>query len=262
MRKIGIILAIFCFANVSAQNLIGESWKINVLIGIEEEGEEQYILSEMPTGRSSGYLVSFGKDKTFRSCYYAPCGNDCFTCTSGRYIKLNDDYIHLFVYQIEQWGECKMDEKVYRDLGKYYIYRPSPKLIYLIKSSGNLAEDRQIAEDTRLLVYFYFQEITDGKIKLRSSYARDISLSWRQCAQKYAKDVLRLADSEVRIIQTQASNNNMHVCLVKDKRTKKYYHVIGYVACWDKSGEAKKYLFHLTETEIQKLTHEYNQRKK
>lgn len=54
----------------------------------------------------------------------------------------------------------------------------------------------------------------------------------------------------------------MHVCLVKDKRTKEYYYVIGYVACWDKSGETKKYLFHITETEIQKLTHEYNQRKK
>ena len=88
MRKIGIILAIFCFANVSAQNLIGESWKINVLIGIEEEGEEQYILSEMPPGSSSGYLVSFGKDKTFRSCYYALCGNDCFYVHFGQIYKV------------------------------------------------------------------------------------------------------------------------------------------------------------------------------
>ena len=66
MRKIGIILAIFCFANVSAQNLIGESWKINVLIGIEKEGEEQYILNEMPTDRSSDYLVSSPRVRTSR----------------------------------------------------------------------------------------------------------------------------------------------------------------------------------------------------
>lgn len=133
---------IFSFGAMS-QDLIGE-WKIDHLM--LDSIRNEYTLTPVKTGNGMRYDYGnhfrLSEDGTFRSWYTAPCGNDCFTTSSGKYI-LDRNHIQFSIDTITKHGECRMEEihSYPINLGSFFIHRDDEK-IRLFKSNGDLEEDQ------------------------------------------------------------------------------------------------------------------------
>lgn len=135
------ISGIFSFGATS-QDIIGE-WKIDYLL--LDSTRNEYVLSPVDTSDQRynyGNHVRLLTDNSFQSWYTAPCGNDCFTSSTGRYVFIDPDHIQFFVDTITKHGECEMEEHPNYpiNLGLFYMRRDSAR-IGLYKSNGDVYQD-------------------------------------------------------------------------------------------------------------------------
>jgi hypothetical protein len=136
-----LFLSIFFSVFSNAQTNIYGTWNINKIIGVGDYKEYALVAEKQ---FSCGNNVKLNLDGTFESRYSAPCGNDCFTSSSGRFIMIDDAHIRFIVADIHFSGWCgeqlKSESDLNRDLGIFYIYKDS-KSIRLIESNGILEDD-------------------------------------------------------------------------------------------------------------------------
>jgi hypothetical protein len=117
-------------------------WGINELI-VEESTKEYNLFPQISERLNYGNNIIFKADQTFVSSYSAPCGNDCFTTSTGKYKIIDDNYICFFLDEITRHGECSGVTKPNKDFGLYYFYKTENGLFNLIKSSGNVEQDKK-----------------------------------------------------------------------------------------------------------------------
>lgn len=115
-------------------------WQINELI-LSAKTKEYFLHTQNPDGYSYGNNISINADQTFVSSYSAPCGNDCFTTTKGRYKIIDKNYICFYLETITRSGECSGNSQPNEDLGLYYYYKKD-NVFQLLKSSRNLEQDQ------------------------------------------------------------------------------------------------------------------------
>ena len=121
MKKSIVLLALIFFSfHLHAQSIIG-NWRINTLL-INAETEEYILSSTGPEGWNYGNNLELKADGTFVSYYTAPCGNDCFTTTTGKYERVNKTHIQFFLEKITRDGECMGNSEPNLDLGLYAIH--------------------------------------------------------------------------------------------------------------------------------------------
>ena len=148
MKRIILLLLLGVCSSAFAQKKIIGNWYLFDLFG-EKPSMEMYRL-ERQTQKRSGYRIELDKDKTFYSTYFAPCGLDCFASTKGTYKRVDRHYLSFHVHTFSVHGAgCEKAEREKRDtdLGKYYVYFSPSGILYLIKSTGDLDYDKQLAQD-------------------------------------------------------------------------------------------------------------------
>lgn len=93
----GLIL-IFTF-NVNGQNIEGE-WRIDHLM--IDTLVKDYTLDTLSSERYSNYgnHISINKDGSFRTWYTAPCGNDCFISSFGKYNLIDSTHIQFSIEKV------------------------------------------------------------------------------------------------------------------------------------------------------------------
>lgn len=114
---------------------LADDWGINNLIGIEYLYDSvpakvelynlvniRFIQKKTQRKYFYGNLATFNSDGTFTCFYTAPCGNDCFPASFGRYKAIDDSHIVLQLDSISQSGFCeKISKKVDINLGIYHV---------------------------------------------------------------------------------------------------------------------------------------------
>ena len=238
-----IILILFlgvCSLAFAQKKIIGE-WYLIELFG-ERNPVEMYRLQRQ-TRSTVGHLIDFAKDKTFYSTYFAPCGLDCFVNTKGTYKRIDRHYLSFHVDTFSAYGGgCEKTEREKRDtdLGKYYVYFSPSGILYLIKSTGDLEQDKQLAQDAEQFndlypIIRYIFKHNKGITPYNPSFREEITT--------YAAQVLKLAHYRV-CLQFFVGRYIGNVGLVKDLDTGIYY----YVANLYVQNESK--LFHFTSEEL------------
>lgn len=135
-----IIPIVFLLHNLNAQTIEGR-WGINKLI--TEEETEVYTLHGIESDRFHyGNNILFKDDGTFLSYYTAPCGNDCFTNTSGTFKMINSTHLTLFLKTVTKSGMCEGDSEPNKSLGVYSIHQMNGG-IQLIKSSSLILNEEK-----------------------------------------------------------------------------------------------------------------------
>ena len=242
MKRIILILLLGVYSLAFAQKKIIGKWYLLELFG-ERNPVEMYRLQRQ-TRSTVGYLIDFAKDKTFYSTYFAPCGLDCFVNTKGTYKRVDRHYLSFHVDTFSAYGGgCEKTEREKRDtdLGKYYVHLSAKGILYLIKSTENLKQDKQLAQDAEqfddlypIVKYIYKHN------KRIASY----NPSFREEVTTYAAQVLKLAHYRV-CLQFFVEGSIGSVGLVKDLDTGIYYYVAKSLYVQNESK-----LFHFTSEEL------------
>jgi hypothetical protein len=92
---------------MSAQNLSGNEWRINTIIGWDTLNTQEYLLTRTNENLLSGDVINFNADNTFEAHYVAPCGNDCFPSSVGTYSFTDKDHIRINIHQLDRKGDCE-----------------------------------------------------------------------------------------------------------------------------------------------------------
>lgn len=134
MKNVLILFALILFSFTTYTQPIEGKWKINTLITKAETKE--YILHPINTTRwNYGNNLELKPDGTFESYYTAPCGNNCFTNTSGTYKIINATHLTLFLKKISKSGMCEGDSEPNKSMGVYSIHYEDGG-IQLLKSTS------------------------------------------------------------------------------------------------------------------------------
>ena len=149
LQRLMLFLLLFSAQGLKAQNIQGE-WMISNLI-IDSVTQEYRLkpLSKEKWGNFGNHLV-LTDSSIFYSYYNAPCGNDCFISSRGKYILRDENHIQIIIDTVSYDGECSEQRSEYAfpmDIGLYYIHRRNDQ-IYLVKSEG-------IAKDSAMYGRFY-----------------------------------------------------------------------------------------------------------
>jgi len=148
-------------------------WRINHLI-INSEIKEYGLSPQNPDiFKNYGNNVSLNTNLTFVSDYSAPCGNDCFTTTKGKYKIIDENYICFYLEEITRRGDCSENSQPNKDLGLFYYYKNNNNF-NLIKSYGTLERDKKNVEYGDLIVAKY-KDLNNSDY-ISNSYL----LSWKQ----------------------------------------------------------------------------------
>lgn len=140
MKKALFLFIIFySFSNIKAQTILGE-WGMNSLI-LDAETKEYKIFPIDPEKYHYGNNIIIKPDGTFVSYYTAPCGNDCFTTTTGKYEIIDKTHIRFFLEKITQDGECNGATEPNLDLGVYTIHYGKNEIRF-IKTIGLTIEKK------------------------------------------------------------------------------------------------------------------------
>ena len=140
MKKLLVPLALILFSfHLQAQSIIGE-WGINSLI-LNPETKEYILSPTVPNRFQYGNNIKINADGTFLSYYTAPCGNDCFTTTTGKYKRINETHIQFFLEKITRHGDCSGDSEPNLNLGLYSIHFDKDKIRF-IKTTGLILEEK------------------------------------------------------------------------------------------------------------------------
>ncbi|MGH2664805.1 hypothetical protein [Flavobacterium sp.] len=132
-------------------------WGIDLLITDKKTKEYKLNYTSADQGIYYGNSITLKPDRTFVSAYSAPCGNDCFTRSIGKYKIIDENYICLFLEKINRSGYCTGNSitnevnETNEDLGLFRIYKDGKKMT-LIKSDGNLQNDEKNLQYIDLLV--------------------------------------------------------------------------------------------------------------
>ena len=222
MKRIILILLLGVYSSAFAQNKIEGLWYLFDLFG-EKPSMEMFRL-ERQTQERSGYRIELDKDKTFYSTYFAPCGLDCFVNTKGTYKRVDRHYLSFHVDTFSAYGggcEKAEREKIDTDLGKYYVYFSPSGILYLIKSTGDLKQDKQLVQDAEQFNDLY--PIIRYIFKHNGGYT-PYNPSFREEITTYAAQVLKLTHYKV-CLQLSVRRIIGNIGLVKDLDTGTYYYV-------------------------------------
>ena len=242
MKHIILLLLLGVYSLAFAQNKIEGLWYLFDLFG-EKPSMEMFRL-ERKTQERSGYRIEIDKDKTFYSSYFAPCGLDCFVNTKGTYKRIDRHYLSFHVDTFSAYGggcEKTEREKIDTDLGKYYVYFSPSGILYLIKSTGNLEQDKQLAQDAEQFNNLY--PIIRYIFKHNRGYT-PYNLSFREEITTYAAQVLKLTHYKV-CLQLSVRRIIGNIGLIKDLDTGTYYYVAE-----DTSAQKENKYFHFTSEEL------------
>lgn len=241
MKHIILLLLLGVCSSAFAQKKIIGNWYLFDLFG-EKPSMEMFRL-ERQTQERSGYRIELDKDKTFLSSSFAACGNSGTVSISGSYKKIGKHYLSFHVDNLSFYGVGYKSEheKKDTDLGKYYVYFSPSGILYLIKSTENLKQDKQLAQDAEqfddlypIVKYIYKHN------KRIASY----NPSFREEVTTYAAQVLKLAHYKV-CLQFFVGGSIGNVGLVKDLDTGTYYYVAESLYVQNESK-----LFHFTSEEL------------
>ena len=242
MKRIILILLLGVCSSAFAQKKIIGNWYLLELFG-KRNPVEIYRLQKT-TKATAGYLIDFAKDKTFYSTYFAPCGRDCFVNTKGTYKRVDRHYLSFHVDTFSAYGggcEKTEREEIDTDLGKYYVHLSAKGILYLIKSTENLKQDKQLAQDAEQFddlypIVKYIYKHNKGITSYNPSFREEVTT--------YAAQVLKLAHYRV-CLQFFIGRSIGNVGLVKDLDTGIYYYVAESLYVQNESK-----LFHFTSEEL------------
>ena len=242
MRHIILLLLLGVYSLAFAQNKIEGLWYLFDLFG-EKSSMEMFRL-ERQTQERSGYRIEIDKDKTFYSSYFAPCGLDCFVNTKGTYKRIDRHYLSFHVDTFSAYGggcEKTEREKIDTDLGKYYAHLSAKGILYLIKSTENLKQDKQLAQDAEQFddlypIVKYIYKHNKGIASYNPSFREEITT--------YAAQVLKLTHYKV-CLQLSVRRIIGNIGLIKDLDTSTYYYVAE-----DTSAQKENKYFHFTSEEL------------
>ena len=241
MKHIILILLLGVYSSAFAQNKIEGLWYLLELFG-EKPSMEMFRL-ERKTQERPGYRIELDKDKTFLSSSFAACGNTRFVSMSGSYKKIGKHYLSFHVDNLSFYGIGYQTEREKKDtdLGKYYVYFSPSGILYLIKSTGDLEQDKQLAQDAEQFddlypIVKYIYKHNKGIASYNPSFREEITT--------YAAQVLKLAHYRV-CLQFFVGWSIGSVGLVKDLDTGIYYYVAKSLYVQNESK-----LFHFTSEEL------------
>ncbi len=239
MKHIILILLLGVYSSAFAQNKIEGLWYLFDLFG-EKPSMEMFRL-ERKTQERSGYRIELDKDKTFLSSSFAACGNSGTVSISGSYKKIGKHYLSFHVDNLSFYGIGTEREKRDTDLGKYYVYFSPSRILYLIKSTGDLKQDKQLAQDAEQFGDLY--PIIRYIFKHNGGYT-PYNPSFREEITTYAAQVLKLTHYKV-CLQLSVRRIIGNIGLVKDLDTGTYYYVVQ-----DTSAQKESEFFHFTSEEL------------
>ena len=241
MKHIILILLLGVYSSAFAQNKIEGLWYLLELFG-EKPSMEMFRL-ERKNQERSGYRIELDKDKTFLSSSFAACGNTRFVSMSGSYKKIGKHYLSFHVDNLSFYGIGYQTEREKKDtdLGKYYVYFSPSGILYLIKSTGDLEQDKQLAQDAEQFGDLY--PIIRYIFKHNGGYT-PYNPSFREGITTYAAQVLKLAHYKV-CLQLSVRGIIGNIGLVKDLDTGTYYYVVQ-----DTSAQKENEFFHFTSEEL------------
>ena len=239
MKHIILILLLGVCSSAFAQNKIIGKWYLFDLFG-EKTSMEMFRL-ERQTQERSGYRIELDKDKTFLSSSFAACGNSGTVSISGSYKKIGKHYLSFHVDNLSFYGIGTEREKRDTDLGKYYVYFSPSRILYLIKSTGDLKQDKQLAQDAEQFGDLY--PIIRYIFKHNGGYT-PYNPSFREEITTYAAQVLKLTHYKV-CLQLSVRRIIGNIGLVKDLDTGTYYYVVQ-----DTSAQKESEFFHFTSEEL------------
>lgn len=239
MKHIILLLLLGVYFSTFAQNKIEGLWYLFDLFG-EKPSMEMFRL-ERQTQERSGYRIELDKDKTFLSSSFAACGNSGTVSISGSYKKIGKHYLSFHVDNLSFYGIGTEREKRDTDLGKYYVYFSPSRILYLIKSTGDLKQDKQLAQDAEQFGDLY--PIIRYIFKHNGGYT-PYNPSFREEITTYAAQVLKLTHYKV-CLQLSVRRIIGNIGLVKDLDTGTYYYVVQ-----DTSAQKESEFFHFTSEEL------------
>jgi len=239
MKRIILLLLLGIYSSAFAQKKIIGNWYLFDLFG-EKPSMEMFRL-ERQTQERSGYRIEIDKDKTFLSSSFAACGNSGTISISGSYKKIGKHYLSFHVNNLSFYEIGTEREKKDTDLGKYYVYFSPSGILYLIKSTRNLQQDKQLAQDAEQFnnlypIIRYIFKHNKGITPYNSSFREEITT--------YAAQVLKLAHYKV-CSQLSVRRVIGNIGLVKDLDTGTYYYVAE-----DTSAQKENKFFHFTSEEL------------
>ena len=177
------------------------------------------------------------------SSSFAACGNSGTVSISGSYKKIGKHYLSFHVDNLSFYGVGYKSEheKKDTDLGKYYVYFSPSGILYLIKSTGDLQQDKQLAQDAEQFndlypIIRYIFKHNKGITPYNPSFREEITT--------YTAQVLKLAHYKV-CSQLSVRRVIGNIGLVKDLDTGIYYYV-----AQDTSAQKKNEFFHFTSKEL------------
>ena len=241
MKHIIFLLLLGVYSLAFAQKKIIGNWYLFDLFG-EKPSMEMFRL-ERQTQERSGYRIELDKDRTFLSSSFAACGNSGTVSISGSYKKIGKHYLSFHVDNLSFYGVGYQSEheKKDTDLGKYYVYFSPSGILYLIKSTGDLQQDKQLAQDAEQFGDLY--PIIRYIFKHNGGYT-PYNPSFREEITTYAAQVLKLAHYKV-CLQLSVRRIIGNIGLVKDLDTGTYYYVVQ-----DTSAQKESEFFHFTSEEL------------
>ena len=241
MKHIILLLLLGIYSLAFAQKKIIGNWYLFDLFG-EKPSMEMFRL-ERQTQERSGYRIELDKDRTFLSSSFAACGNSGTVSISGSYKKIGKHYLSFHVDNLSFYGIGYQSEyeKKDTDLGKYYVHLSTKGILYLIKSTGDLKQDKQLAQDAEQFddlypIVKYIYKHNKGIASYNPSFREEITT--------YAAQVLKLAHYRV-CLQFFVGSSIGNVGLVKDLDTGIYYYVAESLYVQNESK-----LFHFTSEEL------------
>ena len=246
-----LITLLLCASSLHAQNSLKGEWITNSLLGDFKEEYQNLLVLTQREGERVGYATEFEKnDKNqYRSYYFAPCGNDCFSSITGTFKLIAPSYVRLNALTFERTGDCKhKNETLHNDTADYYIYKVSNKKIFLVKStSRNEKEDQEKAKNYLLVTNIrnvrYNQQ---PKMEIEVKGMKPLPAQ----VEKYATDILQLKNFKI-LVYNKLDSRPLWVFAVKDLTTGTITYVIqgNHIA-----GEKEiACFFYCTEAEMKKF---------
>ncbi len=111
-------------------------WYINGVIGANFQDTIKLTKVVLKEGEQMSYGTSIDiKDGIYEDSYGAPCGNDCFPSSNGKFTMISENQLTVFVKNFKQWGDCEnFDKTLNKDLGIYTLMKISDTEINLVKN--------------------------------------------------------------------------------------------------------------------------------
>lgn len=220
-----IMITVF-FSNIYSQNLISRYWNISEIIGGDIENTQEYILREKDNTDSIpsyGMNIIFKKDNSFNCQYLARCSNDCFPSSEGIFTIIDEEHVNLFVEKYLQWGDCESRNlRLHLNLGNYYISKQSDKIVKLIKSNGDLSQDK-LNEKYSSLIDTYVEEIGNGSSSLLNFKTKLLDNDQR--IEEYIKMNMKIEN--YKLLYTKKQNGTFLISLIKNEDIKDdYFYII------------------------------------